>query len=129
MPNSVFSDSAPKPGGFYSQAVKAGPMLFISGQLPLDLEGKVNGVTPGQQTERTLQHIESIVRAAGGTIRDLVQLTVYITDVQHWPEVNAAYQSFLKDVPVPPARAVVPVKELHYGALVEIQAVAYLSGN
>ena len=126
MIEGIRTKEAPQPGGFYSQAVKAGPMLFISGQLPLDLNGKISGTTPGEQTETTLGHIKSIVEAAGGTLASLTQLTVYVTSVEHWPEVNTVYKSFLSEVPVPPARAVVPVKELHYGALVEIQATAYL---
>lgn len=125
MLKAVSTPHAPQPGGFYSQGVQAGPLLFISGQLPLSREGKLVGTTPGEQTVVTLQHIKSIVEAAGGSLANLTQLTVYVTSVEHWPEVNAAYKEFLAAVPIPPARAVVPVKELHYGALVEIQATAY----
>ncbi len=120
------TDAAPTPAGFYSQAVRAGEMLFISGQLPFDAEGKLVEGDARQQTAATLENIQHILQAAGADLDNLVQVTVYVSDIEFWPEVNATYEEFLRDVPIPPARAVVPVKELHYGASVEIQAVAYL---
>lgn len=124
--HAVFTDRAAAPGGYYSQAVRAGQFLFISGQLPITAKGELVNGSPAEQTEQTLSNIKAIVEAAGGNLGNLAQVTVYVTSVEHWPEVNAAYQAFLGALPTPPARAVVPVKELHYGALVEIQAVAYL---
>ncbi len=120
----IVTGAAPSPRGFYSQAVQAGPFLFISGQLPIDNAGKLVGTTPAEQTRQAMSNVRAILSAAGAAFADLVQVTVYVSDIAHWPEVNDAYQQCLGDVPVPPARAVVPVKELHYGALVEIQAIA-----
>ena len=125
-PEPVFTDRAPRPGGFYSQAVRAGDFLFISGQLPLDLEGRFQAQGIDQQARLCLAHVEAILRAAGGELKHLVQVTVYVSDVALWPEVNRVYKEVLKDVPFPPARAVVPVKDLHYGAQIEVQAVAFL---
>ncbi len=122
----IFTERAPKPAGFYSQGVKAGPFLFISGQLPFDSQGKVSAQTAGEQTTQTLRNIQAIVEGAGGKLDQLVQVTIYVSDIGFWKDVNAAYAEFLKDVPVRPARAVVPVKDLHYGAKLEIQAVAYM---
>ncbi|MDP3488073.1 MAG: RidA family protein, partial [Bacillota bacterium] len=116
----------PTPRGFYSQGVRADDMVYISGQLPLDHDGKLVGTSPEEQTRHTLSHVVSIVEAAGGNLCDLVQVTIYITDIEHWPAINTVYKEILGGVSVPPARAVVPVKELHYGALVEIQATAYI---
>lgn len=126
MHQAVFTERAPKPAGFYSQGVKAGPLLFISGQLPFNTQGQIVGETGAEQTTQTLRNIQAILEAAGGQLNQLVQVTIYVSDLGLWPEVNAAYSAFLDAVPVRPARAVVPVKDLHYGAKLEIQAVAYL---
>ncbi|MDP3058797.1 MAG: RidA family protein [bacterium] len=126
MPTKITTDKAPNPKGFYSQAVKAGDYLYLSGQLPLDVNGSIVGDSPAQHTAQTMRNIEAILLAAGARLHNLVQVTIYITNIDHWPVVNATYQEVMKHTPVPPARAIVPVKELHYGALVEIQAVAYL---
>ena len=67
------------------------------------------------------------LHAAGADLTHLVQVTIYIAGIDHWPLVNTTYAAFLAAVPVPPARAVVPVPELHYGALVEMQAIAIIS--
>ena len=101
-------------------------MLFISGQLPFDLQRHVVGHTPGQQTRQTLKNVLSILEAAGGQLRDLVQVTIYISDIDYWSEVNQVYVEFFSEVAIKPARCMVPVKDLHAGAQVEIQAVAYL---
>ena len=124
MAEAVFTDQAPRPGGFYSQGVRAGQLLFVAGQLPLDLNGKVKGDDAAAQTRQALANVSAILGAGGATLADLVQVTIYVSDIEHWPAVNAAYKEVLKDVPVPPARAVVPVKELHFGAQIEIQAIA-----
>ena len=127
MAHSILSPDAPPPAGFYSQAVRAGNLLFISGQLPLDAKGILVPGDVTAQAVQTLANIQHILEAAGATLANLAQLTLYISSIDHWPAVNAAYAAFLADVPVPPARAVVPVKELHFGALIEIQAVAVLN--
>jgi 2-iminobutanoate/2-iminopropanoate deaminase len=109
--------------------VRAGNFLFISGQLPLDPAGRFVEGTIGDQALQTLRNVQAIVEKAGGGISDLVQCTIYISDIKLWPEVNKVYGEFLSGVPVLPARAVVPVKELHYGAQIEIQAVALLDAK
>ena len=85
------------------------------------------GRPPGdaeEQTERALRNVEAILEASGSGLDRLVSVTVYVSDVALWPRVNAAYARVLG--PHRPARAVVPVKELHHGYLVEVQAVAAL---
>lgn len=123
----ILTSKAPAPRGFYSQAVRNGNMVFISGQLPLDAAG--NTVSGGirEHAEQTMKNVRAIVEAAGGTVEDLAQVTVYITDLSHWPEFNATYERFLAGTAVPPARAVVPVSGLNKGALCEIQAIAVLN--
>ncbi len=126
--NRISTGNAPQPRGFYSQGVRNGNLVFISGQLPLDTAGNV--VTGGiaEHAEQTLKNVAAIVEAAGGTVGDVAQVTVYITDLSHWPAFNATYEKFLGAVNVPPARAVVPVSALNKGALCEIQAIAVI-GN
>jgi 2-iminobutanoate/2-iminopropanoate deaminase len=128
MHEGIKTTSAPLPGGHYSQAVRIGSFLFVSGQLPIDREGNVVKGTLAQETAQALENIRTIVEAAEGTIADIVQCTIYISDITHWTEVNGIYGAFFSEVRVLPARAVVPVKEMHYGARVEIQAIAVLGG-
>lgn len=78
------------------------------------------------QMRQTLANVEAIVCAAGGTPADIVPCTVYIADLAQWGVVNEIYAEYFRAVPTLPARVMVPVKELHYGALIEIQAVAFL---
>lgn len=127
MHEAIKTASAPQPRGHYSQAVMVGALLFISGQLPLDRQGNVVKGTLAEETAQALENIRAIVEAAEGTIADIVQCTIYISDIGHWAEVNGIYGAFFGEVPVLPARAVVPVKEMHFGAHIEIQAVAFLN--
>jgi len=122
----IQTKSAPLPKGNYSQAVRIGDLLFISGQLPLDSKGRLVSGTVAAQAQKALSNIRAIVEAAGGTIAHLVQCTIYVSDITHWAEVDKVYGTFMAGVPVLPARAVVPVKEMHYGAHIEIQAIASL---
>ncbi len=118
---------APQPKGNYSQAVRVGDLLFISGQLPLDSEGHLVSGTIGDQAKQALSNIQAILEAASGTLAQLVQCTIYISDITHWAEVDKVYGTFVSGLPVLPARAVIPVKEMHYGAQIEIQAIAAIS--
>lgn len=119
----VSTPHAPLPAGHYSQAVVHGGLVFVAGQLPLDPADP--GRPPGgaeEQTERALRNVEAILVAAGSSLDRLLSVTVYVQDVNLWPSVNAAYSRVLGGHR--PARAVIPVKGLHSGYLVEIQAVA-----
>jgi 2-iminobutanoate/2-iminopropanoate deaminase len=121
----VETPHAPQPAGHYSQAVVHGGLVFVAGQLPHDVASP--GRSPGdaeEQTERALRNVEAILEAAGSGLDRLLSVTLYVTDISLWPRVNAAYARVLGAHR--PARAVVPVKELHHGVLVEIQAVAAL---
>jgi 2-iminobutanoate/2-iminopropanoate deaminase len=124
MSEAIQTQSAPTPQGHYSQAVRVGALLFISGQLPLDREGRMVSGTIADQASQALSNIRAIVEAAGGTMANLVQCTIYISEICHWAEVNDVYGAFFSGVSVFPARAIVPVKEMHHGAHVEIQAIA-----
>lgn len=122
---SIETPHAPRPAGHYSQAVVHGGLVFVSGQLPLDAaEPSKPAGDVEEQTERALRNVEAILEASGSGLERLLSVTVYVADVALWPRVNAAYARVLG--PHRPARAVVPVKELHHGWLVEVQAVAAL---
>lgn len=119
----ITTDKAPIPAGHYSQAVVHNGTVYVAGQLaivPGQQEHKVGSV--GEQTEQTLRNVQAILQAADSDLDRVLQMTIYISDIALWSEVNAAYVKVMGSHK--PARAVVPVKELHYGYQIEIQAVA-----
>ncbi|RLF65478.1 MAG: deaminase [Thermoplasmata archaeon] len=121
----IFTENAPRPVGPYSQAIRAGSFLFIAGQIPIDPKtGKVIGENIKEQGRRALENIRAIVEAAGGRIRDIVKVNVYIRDIKLFGEFNEVYSEFFKEHR--PARAVVEVSGLPKDVLVEIEAIAYL---
>ncbi len=118
---------APAAIGPYSHAVRAGDLLFCSGQIPLDADsGELVGDTPAEQATRCLENLTAVCAAAGATLADAVRCTVYLTDLAGaFAEVNEAYGTFFESDP--PARVVVGVAALPKGAQVEIEAVVALS--
>ena len=117
---------APDAVGPYSHAVKAGGLLFISGQIPLDPDsGELVGDTPAEQARRCLENLSVVAAAAGASLGDdAVKLTVYLTDMAAFAEVNEAYGSFFESDP--PARVAFGVAALPKGAKVEIDAILAL---
>ena len=110
-------------GGHYSPGVVAGGMLYISGQLPIDPEtGKIAEGGIREQTKQALANIGRVLEAGGCRREDVVMCRVYISDMGNWDAVNEVYAGFFGSHK--PARAVVPTRELHHGALVEIEATA-----
>lgn len=122
----VYTDLAPRPLGPYSQAIRVGDWLFVSGQVPVDPVTAM--LVPGglpEQVTRVLLNLKAVVEAAGGTLKQVVRTTVYLTDLKDFPEFNHLYGELFP--PPYPARAVVQVAGLPAGARVEIEAVADLS--
>lgn len=119
----VNSDSAPAAVGPYSHAVRVtGELLFISGQIPLDAaSGELVGATPGEQARKCLENLHAIASDAGSSLEDAVKITVYLTDIAAFNEVNEVYSTFFKSDP--PARVALAVAALPRGAQVEIDAV------
>ena len=119
----INSDSAPAAAGPYSHAVRVtGELLFISGQIPLDAAtGELVGDTPAEQARKCLENLHAIASDAGSSLEDAVKLTVYLTDIGAFAEVNEVYASFFKSDP--PARVAIAVAALPRGAQVEIDAV------
>jgi 2-iminobutanoate/2-iminopropanoate deaminase len=119
----VFIPGAPPPAGHYAPATIHGGFVFVSGQLPT-VPGRAEHVigTIEEQTDQCLRNVERVLQAAGSSLDRVLQMTVYISDGDLWGRVNAAYAQVMGAHK--PARAVVPVKELHYGYQIEIQAIA-----
>jgi 2-iminobutanoate/2-iminopropanoate deaminase len=116
---------APAAIGPYSHAVRAGGLLFCSGQVPLDPDsGELVPGSPGDQARRCLESLAAVCGAAGATLADAVRLTVYLTDLGAFDEVNEVYASFFETEP--PARVAIGVAALPKGAQVEIDAVVAL---
>ena len=113
----------PAPKGHYSQAVASNGFIFVSGQLPMNLEtGEIESGSIEAQTELALRNVERILTASGSDLNSVVQMTIYISDIELWGKVNEAYARVLGEHK--PARAIVPVKDLHFGTKIEIQAIA-----
>lgn len=120
---SVLTDQAPAPAGHYSQAVVHGGLAYVSGQLPFapgDRERHLG--TVAQQAEQALGNVAAILEAAGSGLDRVLQMTIYLSDGDYWKVVNEVYSRVMGEHR--PARAVVPVSPLHYGAALEIQAIA-----
>jgi 2-iminobutanoate/2-iminopropanoate deaminase len=118
---------APAAVGPYSHAVRTGDLLFISGQVPLDPEsGELVGETFADQARRCLENLAVVAAAAGATLADAVRVTVYLTDMSAFNEVNEVYGTFFETEP--PARVAIGVAALPKGAKVEMDAVLALSG-
>jgi 2-iminobutanoate/2-iminopropanoate deaminase len=118
---------APQAIGPYVHAVQAGGLLFCSGQIPLDPDtGEIVGSTAAEQARRCLENLQAVCAAAGRSLADAVKLTVYMTDLGAFAEVNEVYAGFFESDP--PARVAVGVAALPKGAQVEIDAVVALAG-
>ena len=122
----VRTDKAPSAIGTYSQAVKSGGRVYLSGQIPLDPE-TMEMVEGGIEAaiRRVFDNLRAVARAAGGDLEDLVTLNVYLTDLAHLPEVNRIMAEYFSE-PYP-ARAAVGVASLPKGATVEMDGVMELS--
>lgn len=112
----------PVPKGHYSPAVVHGGLVFVSGQLPIDAAGQVQLGSVEEQVQLCLQNIETILAAASSRMGLILKVNIYVSDVELWPRVNAAYAAFMGEHR--PARAVIPCGALHYGCAVEIDCIA-----
>ena len=122
----VFTDSAPRPAGHYSQATVYNGLVFVAGQLPIKPGSAEKTLgTIEEQAEQCLTNVREILRAAGSDLNRLLKVTIYISDIGLWGKVNEVYTRVLGEHK--PARAVIPCKELHYGYQIEIEAIAALN--
>ncbi len=119
----ISTDRAPAARGHYSQAIVHAGLVYVAGQLPVvpgDPDRRIADFAA--QARQVIANVIAIVEAAGSSRDRLLRTTVYIADVAHWPAFNAIYAEMLGSHR--PARTVVPVAQLHYGYLVEMDAIA-----
>lgn len=123
MREAISTDAAPAAAGPYSQAIRAGDLVFTAGQLGIDpASGELTSDDVQAQAARALANLRAILEAAGSGMDRLVKVTVYLADIADWPAVNEVYA---REVPQPfPARSAFAVRDLPKGARVEIEAVA-----
>jgi endoribonuclease L-PSP, putative len=125
MKEIISTQNAPAAIGPYSQGVKAGNLLFVSGQIPLDpATGEVVEANIQTQTTRSLNNLKAILEQAGGSLASVVKTTVFLKNMDDFAEMNAVYQSFFQTEC--PARSAVQVGKLPKDVLVEIEAIAAL---
>lgn len=119
----IFTKEAPTPAGHYSQAVVHNGLVYIAGQLPIDGAGnKRTDATIEVQTQLVLENIRAILLEAGSDVSRILQMTLYVANIDDWGAINAIYAQFMGSHR--PARAVVPVPHLHYGLGLEVQVIA-----
>lgn len=125
MKKIISTSNAPKAIGTYSQAVKVGNTVYLSGQIPLDpASGDMAAGGMRDQITRVFENLAAVAKAAGGTLQDVAKLNVFLTDLSHFPLVNEVMAQYFKE-PYP-ARAAVGVAALPRGAQVEMDAVMVL---
>jgi 2-iminobutanoate/2-iminopropanoate deaminase len=117
------SQAIPTPGGHYSHVCTAAGLAHISGQLPIDAQGKpMTGQSFEAQALQVLSNLQACLQAVGLTPNDLVQVRIYLTDIENWPTFNQLYAQWLGEHR--PARIIAGVAALHYGLELEVEAVA-----
>ena len=124
--SAIRTDRAPAPlqGAPYSQAIRYGDLVFVSGQLPLSPAGEVVGTTIEEQTEQVLSNLRAILEAAGSRMDKLVKTTVFLVSHDDFAAMNTVYKKHVGAVP--PARSTVAVKDFPRGVRLEIDAIAHV---
>ncbi|HMO80679.1 MAG TPA: RidA family protein [Pyrinomonadaceae bacterium] len=113
----------PQPKGHYSPGIEHNGLIYVSGQLPMSLDTREPFTgSIEEQTELALRNVEAVLKTAGSDLNHVLQMTIYVSDMDLWDAVNKKYAEVMGEHR--PARAIVPVKELHFGTKIEIQAIA-----
>ena len=122
----IRTDKAPAPlqGAPYSQAIRFGDLVFVSGQLPLSPAGEVVGTTIEEQTEQVMTNLRAIIEASGSRMDKLVKTTVFLASHDDFAAMDAVYK--MHTGAVPPARSTVAVKDFPRGVKLEIDAIAHV---
>ena len=119
----ISTPNAPKPAGHYSQAIENNGIVYVSGQLPINPKSKEKKVgSIEEQTEQVLSNLSEILEAANSSINQVLKVTIYISDISLWDQVNKTYARIFGAHR--PARAVIPTRDLHFGFQIEIDAIA-----
>jgi len=124
----IYTSNAPAPAGHYSQAIVYDGLVYVAGQLPIDPDRGEKITGPIElQAEQAIKNVAAILDAAGSSLDHVIKTTVYVADIQLWARVNEVYARLFGEHQ--PARAVVPVKDLHFGFQIEIEAIAALKNR
>lgn len=118
----IFTASAPMPIGPYSQGIKVGNTLYVSGQIGMDTNGKLDSASIQTEVMQALKNVEAIVKVAGMEMKDVVKSTLYVKDLSHFAKINEVYGLFFPTDP--PARETVQINALPKNAHFEISVVA-----
>ncbi|MGC9112483.1 RidA family protein [Acidilobus sp.] len=123
MKEAVFTERAPRPIGPYSQAIIAGDLIFVSGQIPIDPStGRIVSDDFKEQVRRALENVKAILEAGGSSLDDVVKVTVYLKDPSRFQDFNQIYSEYFKGSF--PARTTVFVNDLPAGAQIEVDVIA-----
>lgn len=119
----INSANAPQPAGHYSQAIMHQGIVYVSGQLPINplTKEKIQG-TIEEQAEQAFENLFEVLKASGSGPEHVLKTTVYISNIDLWPKVNAIYAHYFGSHR--PARSIIPTRTLHYGFLIEVDAIA-----
>ena len=120
--NIIETNKAPKAIGVYSQGIDTGDLIFTSGQIPLNLDGDLVEGDFKMESIQVIKNIEAILENSGSDLSKIVKITVYLTDLSLFSELNEVFQIFFKHDP--PARSAVEVKGLPMGVRIEMEAIA-----
>jgi len=118
----VFTKLAPSPIGPYSQAIKTNHMLYVSGQIGLNIEGKLDSASIEVECKQVMENVKTIIEASGLKMSNIVKSTIYTTDLKKFAQINDVYKTYFPNNP--PARETVQVVALPKGAHVEISVIA-----
>lgn len=118
----IYTKQAPTPIGPYSQAIKTNNMLYVSGQIGLNAEGKLDSTSIEIECKQVMENIKAVVEAAGLKMNHIVKSTIYTTDLKKFAQINEVYKGYFPNEP--PARETVQVVALPKGAHVEISVIA-----
>jgi reactive intermediate/imine deaminase len=120
----IETPNMPKSNGHYSQCIEHNGILYLAGQLPRIPETRAIPEGIEAQTHQVLSNIERILAEAGSGKDKVLQVRVYVSDIKHWDTVNTIYANFFGQYK--PARAVIPTRDLHHGALIEVEVTAFI---
>ncbi|HEV7347689.1 RidA family protein [Telluribacter sp.] len=118
----ISTPTMPAANGHYSQCIEYNGLLYLSGQLPRDMVTKEIPESIEDQTLVAFSNVKAILTEAGSSIHKIIQVRLYISDIALWDQVNAVYSRFMGEHK--PVRSIIPTRELHFGALIEVEVLA-----
>lgn len=128
MKEEVYTKNAPEPVGPYSQAVKVGNVVYLSGQIALNPEtSELNNESLEDEAKQIFENLSHVLEEAGVTENDIVRTDIFMTDISQFGLVNEIYETWLGEVEVKPARQTVEVSALPKGASLEVSCIARVS--